>query len=57
VSLEDHSRDLRRHRWTDASATFFITVVKALVDLPEQWDASSASCGDLVTDPWPLIYD
>jgi REP element-mobilizing transposase RayT len=32
-------------------------VVKALVDLPEQWDASSASCMDLVTDPWPLIYD
>jgi len=25
VSLEDHSRDLRQHRWTDASATFFIT--------------------------------
>jgi putative transposase len=32
-------------------------VVKALVDLPELWDASSASCKDLVTDPWPLIYD
>jgi REP element-mobilizing transposase RayT len=25
VSLEDHSRDLRLHRWADASATFFIT--------------------------------
>ena len=32
-------------------------VVKGLVDSPEQWDASSASCKDLVTDPWPLIYD
>jgi REP element-mobilizing transposase RayT len=32
-------------------------VVKALVDSPEQWDASSASCRDVVSDPWPLIYD
>jgi REP element-mobilizing transposase RayT len=32
-------------------------VVKALVDSAEQWDASSASCKDVVTDPWPLIYD
>lgn len=32
-------------------------VVKGLVDSPEQWDASSASCKDVVTDPWPLIYD
>ena len=32
-------------------------VVKGLVDSPEQWDASSASCGDVVSDPWPLIYD
>ena len=164
MSLEDHSRDLRLHRWTDASATFFITksvhpkkpildpearvlivsafrfaveknriylrafvvmpdhwhalfalrepwtlpkfmhdfmsyvgrktdrllsthdtawqdgyydthiktarqfeyvayyieqnpVVKGLVDSPEQWDASSASCKDVVADPWPLIYN
>jgi hypothetical protein len=32
-------------------------VAKALVDFQEQWDASSASCRDLVADPWPLIYD
>lgn len=32
-------------------------VVKGLVELPEQWDASSARCKDLVTDPWPLTYD
>jgi REP element-mobilizing transposase RayT len=32
-------------------------VVKGLVELPEQWDASSASCKDVITDPWPLIYD
>ena len=32
-------------------------VVKGLVDSPEQWDASSASCKDLVADPWPLVYD
>jgi REP element-mobilizing transposase RayT len=32
-------------------------VVKGFVGSPEQWDASSASCKDLVTDPWPLIYD
>jgi hypothetical protein len=32
-------------------------VVKGFVGSLEQWDASSASCKDLVTDPWPLIYD
>jgi REP element-mobilizing transposase RayT len=32
-------------------------VEKGLVDLQDQWDASSASQKDLVTDPWPLIYD
>lgn len=32
-------------------------VVKGLVELPEQWEASSASCKTLLTDPWPLIYD
>ena len=32
-------------------------VVKGLVDSAEQWDASSASCKDVVTDSWPLIYD
>jgi REP-associated tyrosine transposase len=31
-------------------------VVKGSVDLPE-WDASSASCRDVIADPWPLIYD
>ena len=32
-------------------------VVKGLVDSPEQWDASSASCKDPITDPWPLRYE
>lgn len=32
-------------------------VGKGLVDSPEKWDASSASCKNAVTDPWPLIYD
>jgi hypothetical protein len=32
-------------------------VVKGLVESPEQWDASSASCKDVVSDPWPLTYD
>ena len=32
-------------------------VVKGLVDSPEQWDASSASCKDVVTDPWQLTYE
>jgi REP element-mobilizing transposase RayT len=32
-------------------------VVKGLVDSAEQWDASSASCRDMVADPWPLMYD
>lgn len=32
-------------------------VVKGLVGLPEQWDASSASCKTAIADPWPLIYD
>ena len=31
-------------------------VVKGLVDSPEQWDASSASLKELVTDPWPIVY-
>ena len=32
-------------------------VVKGLVNSPEEWDASSASCTDAVNDPWPLLYD
>ena len=32
-------------------------VVKGLVDSPEQWDASSASYKDVITDPWALVYD
>jgi putative transposase len=32
-------------------------VVKGLVDSPGQWDASSASCKDVVTDPWALVYN
>jgi len=31
-------------------------VVKGLVGSPEQWDASSASRRDLVTDPWPYLW-
>ena len=31
--------------------------VKGLVDAPEEWDASSASCKDVITDPWPFPYD
>ena len=32
-------------------------VAKGLVDRPEEWDASSAGKTDLVTNPWPLLYD
>ncbi len=32
-------------------------VVKQLVESPEQWNASSASTKDVITDPWPLVYD
>jgi putative transposase len=32
-------------------------VVKGLVESPEQWDASSASCTEIITDPWPFMYD
>lgn len=32
-------------------------VVRGLVDEPQQWDASSAARNDLVTDPWPWIYE
>ena len=32
-------------------------VAKTLANSPEQWDASSASCNDTVTLPWPPIYD
>jgi hypothetical protein len=32
-------------------------VVRGLVDEPRQWDASSAARRDLVTDPWPWLYD
>jgi REP element-mobilizing transposase RayT len=32
-------------------------VVKELVESREQWDASSASCKDVITDPWPLLYN
>jgi len=31
-------------------------VVKGLVSSPEEWDASSASRKDLVTDPWPYLW-
>jgi putative transposase len=32
-------------------------VAKGLVNEPGQWDASSASKPQLVTEPWPWIYD
>jgi len=32
-------------------------VVKGLVESPDQWDASSATRTDLVTDPWPWLLD
>jgi REP element-mobilizing transposase RayT len=32
-------------------------VVKGLVESPDQWDASSATRMDLVTDPWPWLLD
>jgi len=32
-------------------------VVKGLVNSAERWDASSASCKDVIIDPWPLTYD
>jgi putative transposase len=32
-------------------------VAKGLVETPEEWDASSASRKDLVTDPWPWLFD
>jgi REP element-mobilizing transposase RayT len=32
-------------------------VVKGFVSLSHEWDASSASCKDAITDPWPLLYD
>ncbi len=32
-------------------------VAKGLVELPEQWIASSAYCRDLITDPWPYFYE
>jgi REP element-mobilizing transposase RayT len=32
-------------------------VVKGFVESAEQWDASSASCRQLIIDPWPIMYD
>lgn len=32
-------------------------VVKGLVNSAEEWDASSASCRDAISDPWPFLYD
>jgi putative transposase len=32
-------------------------VTKGLVERPEQWEGSSASRRDLVTEPWPFLYD
>ncbi len=32
-------------------------VVKELVENPDEWDGSSASRKDLVTDPWPWLLD
>jgi REP element-mobilizing transposase RayT len=30
-------------------------VAKGLVESPEQWEASSASCKNIITDPWPYL--
>lgn len=32
-------------------------VAKGLVETPEEWRASSAARKDLVTDPWPWVFD
>jgi putative transposase len=32
-------------------------VVKGLAERPEQWDGSSAKRTDLITEPWPYLYD
>jgi REP element-mobilizing transposase RayT len=32
-------------------------VAKGLVELPAQWDASSAKRRDLITEPWPWLLD
>ncbi len=32
-------------------------VVKGLVESPDQWNASSVTRTDLVTDPWPWLLD
>jgi REP element-mobilizing transposase RayT len=32
-------------------------VTKGLVERPEEWEGSSAKRRDLVTEPWPFIYD
>jgi REP element-mobilizing transposase RayT len=32
-------------------------VVKGLVEIPHEWDASSANRKDLLTDPWPWLLD
>jgi len=33
------------------------TVAKGLVETPEEWDGSSATRKDLVTDPWPWLLE
>ena len=30
---------------------------KSLVTTPEEWEESSASRKDLITDPWPRVFD
>ena len=32
-------------------------VTKGLVERPEQWEGSSANRRDLITEPWPYLYD
>jgi REP element-mobilizing transposase RayT len=32
-------------------------VARELVEKPEEWDASSANRTDLITQPWPWVYD
>jgi len=32
-------------------------VTKGLVEKPEQWEGSGARRRDLITEPWPFLYD
>ena len=32
-------------------------LTRGLVERPEEWEGSSASRRDLITEPWPFLYD